>query len=612
MATQVLEVLDERRRALVRAERTLLDDLRALFAGFDAAPSDLQTLREAGEALDELFLLVVVGEFNAGKSAVINALVGEVVAEEGITPTTARVALLRHGEAGGERLLGESLVERTHPAAFLRTIVIVDTPGTNAIVRRHEEITTRFAPRADLVLFVTSADRPFTESERQFMERLRAWGKGVVVVLNKTDLLTGPEQVEELVRFIKENARALLGFDPQVIPVSARLATQARGIENTATRAEMLRLSGFAALQRYVFETLDEGTRVRLKLLNPLGVAEQLAGRYAEAAAARATLLAEDRKTEDTIERQLATFRADLERDFGLRLQSLDAIIARLNERASAFFAETMRLARLPDLLNSGRIKAAFEREVIADSAAQIDAAVRELVEWVVDAEIRLWQDVSEYLARRRQAGREEGMLGSVTSSSFSQDRRAVVEQVLHAAQGVVAGYDRAAEGTVLAAAMRDAVAQAGLATAGGVGLGALVITLVGTAAADITGILAGVVIAGVGLYILPARRRRVQERFRRESEELRQRLTGAMTEQFTRQLATALDGVRAALAPYVRFVRTEHERVGALRRCAGGAAGSAARAAPRDRAGLIRPPRPDPPPDRARYTCAYRCRVVL
>jgi len=192
MATSAaVEVLDERRRGQVRTERALLEDLRALLAGFDAAPDDLRTLRAATATLDEMFLLVVVGEFNAGKSAVINALVGETVAAEGITPTTASVTVLRHddGQGGGERTVGESLVEKTHPAPFLRAISIVDTPGTNAIIRRHQEITERFAPRADLVLFVTSADRPFTESERLFMERLRGWGKGVVVILNKTDLL---------------------------------------------------------------------------------------------------------------------------------------------------------------------------------------------------------------------------------------------------------------------------------------------------------------------------------------------------------------------------------------------------------------------------------------
>ncbi len=567
MATgATMEVLDERRRTQVRAERALLEELRALLTGFDASPDDLRTLREATGTLDEMFLLVVVGEFNAGKSAVINALVGETVSQEGITPTTANVTVLRHDEARGERTVGEYLVEVTHPAPFLRAISIVDTPGTNAIVRRHQEITERFAPRADLVLFVTSADRPFTESERQFMERLRGWGKGVVVVLNKTDLLAGPAQVDELVRFIKENARALLGFDPHVIPVAARLALQAQAIENAATRAELTRLSGFEELRRYVFETLDEESRVRYKLLNPLGVAESLAARYTEAARGRDELLAEDRKTEESIERQLAVFREDMERDFKARLLGVDNIVFELNERAARFFEETMRLGRVPDLLNSGRIKAGFERDVIADSAGRIDDAVRELVDWAVDAELRLWQGVSEYLARRRQAGGEEGMLGSVTSSSFAQDRRAVLENTVRAARREVERYDRTSEAGQLAASMRDAVAQTGLAAVGGVGLGAAVVALATTAAIDITGILAGVVLAGLGLYIIPARRRRAQQRFRAQSEELRERLDRAMTEQFARQLEAALEGIRAALAPYVRFVRAEHERVRSFR----------------------------------------------
>ncbi len=567
MATgATIEVLDERRRGQARAERALLEEARELLAGFDASEDDLRTLREATGTLDEMFLLVVVGEFNAGKSAVINALVGETVSEEGITPTTAMVTVLRHDEARGERTVGEYLVEKTHPAPFLRAISIVDTPGTNAIVRRHQEITERFAPRADLVLFVTSADRPFTESERQFMERLRGWGKGVVVVLNKTDLLSGPAQVDELVRFIKENARALLGFDPHVIPVAARLALQAQGIENEATRAELTRLSGFEELRRYVFETLDEESRVRYKLLNPLGVAESVAARYAEAARRRDELLAEDRKTEESIERQLAVFREDMERDFKARLLTVDNIVFELNERATRFFEETMRLGRVPDLLNSNRIKTAFERDVIADSAGRIDDAVRDLVDWAVDAEARLWQGVSEYLARRRQAGGEEGMLGSVTSSSFAQDRRAVLENTVRAARREVERYDRPAEAGRLAASMRDAVAQTGLAAAGGVGLGAVVAALATTAAIDITGILAGVVIAGLGLYIIPARRRRAQQRFRQQSEELRERLDAAMTGQFTRQLEGSLDGIRAALAPYVRFVRAEYERVRGFR----------------------------------------------
>ena len=65
----------------------------------------------------------------------------------------------------------------------------MDTPGTNAVLREHEALTREFVPRSDLVLFVTSADRPFTESERAFLEAIRDWGKKIVVVVNKIDIL---------------------------------------------------------------------------------------------------------------------------------------------------------------------------------------------------------------------------------------------------------------------------------------------------------------------------------------------------------------------------------------------------------------------------------------
>ena len=76
----------------------------------------------------------------------------------------------------------------TAPVELLRDLNIVDTPGTNAIHREHERLTREFVPRADLVLFVTSADRPFTESERAFLESIRDWGKKIVVVVNKADI----------------------------------------------------------------------------------------------------------------------------------------------------------------------------------------------------------------------------------------------------------------------------------------------------------------------------------------------------------------------------------------------------------------------------------------
>ena len=99
------------------------------------------------------------------------------------------------------------------------------------MLREHEALTREFVPRSDLVLFVTSADRPFTESERAFLETIRDWGKKIVVVVNKVDILERPERRREVVAFVSENARALLGSSPEVFPVAGApgLARQAGG-----------------------------------------------------------------------------------------------------------------------------------------------------------------------------------------------------------------------------------------------------------------------------------------------------------------------------------------------------------------------------------------------
>src|SRR5438552_2952980 len=168
-------VLSKREQELRAREQELLERLAVALGRFgsDVASDDLRRFEEARQQLDGLFLLVIAGEFNSGKSSFINALLGERVLPEGVTPTTDRINLLRYGAAPGEHLAEAFLTERTYPAELLRELNIVDTPGTNAIVRRHEELTRDYVPRADLVLFVTSADRPFTESERAFLEQVR-------------------------------------------------------------------------------------------------------------------------------------------------------------------------------------------------------------------------------------------------------------------------------------------------------------------------------------------------------------------------------------------------------------------------------------------------------
>src|SRR4029453_7113701 len=205
-----------RQDALLREERGLLLRLRTALARIDASGEQESALDQSIAQLDELFLLVVVGEFNAGKSAFINALLGLRVLEEGVTPTTTRIGLLKYGPAVLREADASGLDVITAPVEMLRDINIVDTPGTNAVRREHEVLTREFVPRSDLVLFVTSADRPFTESERSFLESIRDWGKKIVVAVNKIDILESEEDLGRVIAFVSENARALLGRTPEI------------------------------------------------------------------------------------------------------------------------------------------------------------------------------------------------------------------------------------------------------------------------------------------------------------------------------------------------------------------------------------------------------------
>jgi small GTP-binding protein len=222
-------ILTAEQDQLIRRERSLLEDLRVLLVRLGAPDDDLALLKRTLHQLDELFLLVVVGEFNAGKTAFLNALLGERLLTEGVLPTTSQIQVLRYGDQQHEDLTGDDVLVIHLPVAWLREINLVDTPGTNAVIQRHQEITEHFIPRSDLVLFVTSADRPFSESERLLLQRIRAWGKKIIVVVNKIDLIDDPADRQRIVDFVAENGAQLLGVTPRIFPGQRAAGAQGEG-----------------------------------------------------------------------------------------------------------------------------------------------------------------------------------------------------------------------------------------------------------------------------------------------------------------------------------------------------------------------------------------------
>ncbi|MGI8673090.1 MAG: dynamin family protein, partial [Luteitalea sp.] len=182
-----------------------------------------------------------------------------------------------------------------------------------------------------------------------------------------------------------------------------------------------------------------------------------------------------------------------------------------------------------------------------------------------VSADLKQWQQVNSHLAERRRQYRDR-IVGDPELATFHVERARLLDSVGREAQRVVDTFDRQREAALLAEGARNSVAAAAAVGAGALGLGALVTIAATTAAADITGILLAGVVATVGMFIVPARRRKAKEDLRQKVQDLRATLSGALTEQFGKEVQRSTEQLNEGIAPYSRFVRAEQQSLSTVR----------------------------------------------
>ena len=552
----ILRLLNEQQSAIWQRERDLIRRLLHTLDGWEIETSDSEHLHQALDQLNELFLLVVVGEFNSGKSALINALLGETFLKEGVTPTTDRIYIVKHGEPGNPEFISDDVRVVRYPAEILREVHIVDTPGTNAVMRHHEAIVREFVPRSDMVIFVTSADRPFTESEREFLENIRKWGKKVVVIINKIDILQDAEAIDEVVSFVSNQVQRLLDFEPELFQLSARAAQQM-----TADDSDSKQTEAFQRFQEYLQETLSKESIINLKLLNPLGVSLKIARQYKDLAQKRVDVLADDSATLQKVQNQLELFESDTQAEFGRHLDRIEKELLSMRMRGEEFLDDRLRILKIRDMLNSKKMRAAFESDVVGDTPQQIEHHVEEIIDWLVERELRQWRLMADELGRRKET---EALRDAAkqAASGFAYNRRQLLDSVGAQADQVVASFDQKAEAARLTESVRESVALVGLVEVGAISLGLILSAVLTTAAADVTGILAAGVLGILGLAVIPFRRNQAKREFRQKMSQLQVSLREVLTENFKRELERSVGRLREAIAPYRRFVLSEEDQL--------------------------------------------------
>ena len=549
---------DETADALLARERDLLSALGALLERADAPDDTRRRLADLTRALDELFLVVVAGEFNAGKSTLVNALFGRRVMEEGPVPTTDKITVLRHGDADETHRRTDFVTERRLDHPFLERLALVDTPGTNSIVKEHQALTEDFIPRADLVLFVTSYDRPLSESERQLLDYIGgAWGKRLVVALNKADLAAGEEALAQVQAHVRDGMRELTGHDPILFPVAARAALEAKlehgadGLTDAgdaAVRADpRWQDSRFGPFERFLAEKLGDRDRLALKLGSPLDAAAALLDDAEARVAERHALFAADEAALAELRGRFAEARETLAETATNAVTAVDRELLEMEKRGTRFLDDAIRVSRLTLIRDRNAFREEFQRQVVRDAEARIEGRLGEAADGLLRRVYALWNETYTRLADLERPD-------TAPRDGFLYDRDEVLRDVLREARRTVESYDVEEEARRLLENARSALTVGGVAAAG---VGAAAVVLIAATAFDVTGgLVATGALATLGLVVLPRQRRKAVREFSERVEALRDEMRTALTRELGQEADEALAKVTGLVAPVEALVQ--------------------------------------------------------
>ncbi|NUP09511.1 MAG: hypothetical protein HOW73_25990 [Polyangiaceae bacterium] len=301
------------------------------------------------------FHLVVVGEFNHGKTTFVNALLSKSLLPVGVTPTTAVIHHLEYAETPGAAVVYESGDRRELPVEEVRKyavsgeitahgqsadvkylevfvpspilkerIVLVDTPGVNDLSLQRADITYSYIPKSDAVLFLLDAGQPLKESERVFLqEKLLAQSRNkIVFVVTKRDIWE-PAEEKEALSYIRTELDKLLPGAP-IFPVSAQTALEGREAE-----------SGMPELVRHLMSFLAE-ERGKILLDNALGHALEITTLLSKGVDARKRAV---QMTSDELARRISF----LEKDLAGQARTLEQRRGFIREEVSAIKAWVRR-----------------------------------------------------------------------------------------------------------------------------------------------------------------------------------------------------------------------------------------------------------------------------
>ena len=546
-----MQILDEKYSQIILEEKLLLTNLLAEIEIL--SDEDLKNkLTSVIENLENLFSIVFIGEFSTGKSSIINTLLEIDALPEGITPTTDEITVLKHGDQilesieNGSRLL-------SIPEDRLKGILLVDTPGTNVTIEQHQKITEEFIPKADIVFFTIGAERAVTGSEAKLIEFIKEeWLKNIVFVLNKIDVAKDENELNQLITHTSSELERAFNFKPHIIPVSAKLAKEAKANSDSQLHSA----SGFQQLEEYIFKTLGEEERVRMKLESSSQVALSLCSETEKVIDANL-----DRISQDTA--KLADFQHKLDgmKDeiVGNSSQFTERIRSRLLEfktRGIQFIDELIRLQNIFKLISKDKVAKEFEYKVSRQTVSELEKDLDSMVTWTEKSARALLDSTINFYNSSIKPDTQH------MSSGFTYDRTRLIDTVRSELEAKRKSIDPTVLGGNLVDSARGAVASVLGVQVGTLAIGTAVVTAFSSFIVDITGILATIAVMTTAFAILPKKRRDAMKEFNHKVDALIEEMTSSVSSQLKRDFDGITLQVTDSLVPLKNFYKIESEKL--------------------------------------------------
>ncbi len=559
----------------------LLDTLKRID---NLPPDQLEQMRDALFHTDLPFLLALVGPFSAGKSSVINALLGERILEVGPVPTTDHIHILRHGEQSNQSRNGD-VTTVFHPHPILESLSFVDTPGLESVFVQHDTVTRQFLHRADMVLLVMVATQVMSASNLDFLKQLKTYGKRTIILVNQVDVLNEADR-ERVHEFVSEQSTLHLKTEPTIWMASAKQALEAQA---ESPRDEILYdASGFAEIEEYLRETLNDRTRIRQKLETPMLIAGNVHQKALELVNADQNALTEHQKAASNIQAQIDEAMRDQRRRARKGLNDISALWDQATDKGEEAIGDLFQFSRAFGQIFAGwaeltglaillrrfgrrtRAQAAFDKHEVERPLDKIPAAVDKLS---ADLEGRDLQDLDDLVNYTRQQivqlpdNLKSKVIGTVQSPmsydrSFLRQNRGEMTDILSEARRFeTEKIDRQLRTMLIVLAIWEIIVLA-------------ITVLVGVTAAnefDAPAILAYIgaaLIAGLlGMALLPLRGWLLKQAYAKRMDSLQQRYM-RLVEEGAESVADYGGQLRRdTTAPFTRLIESRTEYVTSLQK---------------------------------------------